>query len=376
MKTNYTLAEINKLFENSNPEEVWQKSTEIIMRISPVYDFSLVRAVFDDVMRLFSGKYSGYCQIKTPYHDRCHTLDVFVCAVRLMYGVHGSGSPISENDMTLLMIAALMHDVGYAQRVGDERGTGAQYTQIHVNRSIEFMRQYMVVNQLPIVLFEPMRLIILCTNPALKISDVTFSDEHARLLGAILGTADLLGQMADRTYLEKLLLLHLEFEEANFGNYENIHDMLRCTQLFYESTQCRLAEQFGGIYERLRCYFKDWYGVDCNYYQESIDKNITYLEKVTKLNDSTHFSMLKRGGIVDKTDVLKKTITRYPLYANGSEIMDKKILVVEMVACEVCLNEVPITASKTPEAVDYVAHFCGLDCYEKWQQDNELNDTE
>lgn len=34
------------------------------------------------------------------------------------------------------------------------------------------------------------------------------------MLGEILGTADLTGQMADRTYLEKLLLLFLEFEDV------------------------------------------------------------------------------------------------------------------------------------------------------------------
>jgi len=40
---------------------------------------------------------------------------------------------------------------------------------------------------------------------------------------------------------------------------------------------------------------------------------------------------------------------------------------VEYVACEICLKEVPITEAIFPEATDYVAHFCGLECYEKWK---------
>lgn len=40
----------------------------------------------------------------------------------------------------------------------------------------------------------------------------------------------------------------------------------------------------------------------------------------------------------------------------------------ERVACDVCLKEVPITEAVVPEATDYVAHFCGLECYEKWRK--------
>lgn len=41
---------------------------------------------------------------------------------------------------------------------------------------------------------------------------------------------------------------------------------------------------------------------------------------------------------------------------------------VELVACEVCLKEVPKSEATVPEVADYVAYFCGLDCYQKWQQ--------
>lgn len=37
------------------------------------------------------------------------------------------------------------------------------------------------------------------------------------------------------------------------------------------------------------------------------------------------------------------------------------------VACEVCLREIPRSEAVVPEALDYVAYFCGLDCYEKWK---------
>ncbi|MFB0936098.1 MAG: DUF3330 domain-containing protein [Propionivibrio sp.] len=41
---------------------------------------------------------------------------------------------------------------------------------------------------------------------------------------------------------------------------------------------------------------------------------------------------------------------------------------VEPLVCETCLKEIPATEAVAPEAVDYVVHFCGLDCYEKWKK--------
>lgn len=56
--------------------------------------------------------------------------------------------------------------------------------------------------------------------------------------------------------------------------------------------------------------------------------------------------------------------------------MDKQLPEDELVACDICLREVPISAAKTPEVADYVAHFCGLECYAKWQQGSESQPVE
>jgi hypothetical protein len=39
-----------------------------------------------------------------------------------------------------------------------------------------------------------------------------------------------------------------------------------------------------------------------------------------------------------------------------------------LVACEVCLKQVPVSEATVPEATDYFVHFCGLECYEKWKK--------
>jgi len=92
-----TSAEIANIFGNNDPDMVWGKVSDIIRRISPDYDFTLIQTLYIDVMRLFRGEYPGYCAIKTLYHDTSHTLEVLMCGVRLMHGVHLSGDHLTDD---------------------------------------------------------------------------------------------------------------------------------------------------------------------------------------------------------------------------------------------------------------------------------------
>lgn len=304
MRNTPSFSEINSLFANGDPEEVWLKASEIVMRINSAYDFSVARTCFNDIVRLFGGEYPGYGPIKTLYHDFRHMLDVLMCSARLMHGMHLSGTRLTDNEITIILIAAMTHDVGYAQRLGEESGTGAQYTGSHVSRSIKFVQDYIAGKRFSPELATPMEYILRCTDPAVDISEINFPDKRTQLLGQIVGSADLTGQMADRTYLEKLLFLYLEFKEAHFGGYQNVHDLLSKTCEFYQATKKRLDENFGGVYTKLTFHFQDWFGVKNNYYQESIEKNMAYLATITALDEAEHRSMLKRGGILKKAEAL------------------------------------------------------------------------
>ena len=305
MKKIPTASEIHSLFANVNPDEVWCKASDIVAHISPSYDISIARTVFGDVIRLFRGEYPGYCAIRTLYHDLSHTLDVFLCAVRLAHGVHISGAQLTGSDLSKVMIAALMHDIGYAQRHGEDTGSGAQYTRDHVRRGIEFMRGYLVERELPSAWRASLEPMMLATENMGEFRKINFPDERVRLLGQIVATADLVGQMSDRTYLEKLLFLYLELKEANLGNYQSMQDLLRKTQSFYESTrQEKLEGELEGLYNKLTFHFKDYLGAERNYYLESMEGNMAYLSRATRLDEAECLSMLKRGGIVQKAQAL------------------------------------------------------------------------
>jgi hypothetical protein len=41
-------------------------------------------------------------------------------------------------------------------------------------------------------------------------------------------------------------------------------------------------------------------------------------------------------------------------------------VVPQRVPCKVCQHEIPLSEAFVPEASDYVAYFCSLDCYASW----------
>jgi hypothetical protein len=50
--------------------------------------------------------------------------------------------------------------------------------------------------------------------------------------------------------------------------------------------------------------------------------------------------------------------------------------VAEKIPCDVCHQEIPLSEAMRFEAQDYVAHFCGLECYSTWKQRSEVPDQQ
>lgn len=299
------LSRLHYLFDNDHPDHVWANTIAIIRKINPDYNFSRLQKVFNDLVDLFYGDYQGYQSIKTPYHDLRHTMDVYMCALRIMHGFHLKGGQLTDAEITLIAVSALAHDVGYAQTENEQLGTGAIYTKTHVSRGIEFMREYMAKNDWTPDWVADMETAILCTNPAIKFEDIPFRSQRAKDIACIVGTADLVGQMADRAYLEKLLFLFFEFKEAAIGEFQSAHELLRRTHEFYAMTKTKLDQSMARFYDYLLPHFRDWFNVEINYYMDSIDKNIKYLLKVISESDEqTLFGNLKRRGIAGKAVAL------------------------------------------------------------------------
>lgn len=36
--------------------------------------------------------------------------------------------------------------------------------------------------------------------------------------------------------------------------------------------------------------------------------------------------------------------------------------------CEVCMKEIPVSEDQSEEARDYIMHYCGIECYDRWRK--------
>ncbi len=43
----------------------------------------------------------------------------------------------------------------------------------------------------------------------------------------------------------------------------------------------------------------------------------------------------------------------------------------ELVSCNICMKEIANGKGKVSEVDDYVMHFCGLECYDKWHKKSQ-----
>jgi hypothetical protein len=298
---------IDNLFQPEAPATIKQEVLNILRSISARMDTSPVEQAFDDVEKLFQGKFPGFRACNTTYHDLQHTLSVFLAMARLIHGALIDGQHLTDKDIILGLIAALMHDVGYIQETQDTEGTGAKYAVSHIERSIEFLRQHGALYGLSAKDIAAAQAVIECTDIGIDVSAVRFPTDRIRLMGNLMGTADLLAQLADRTYLEKLLHLYDESREAGVGNFEDEMDIYRKAIPFYDFVEERLQKTLGGVDRFMGLHFAARFNVEENLYRKSIENQKHYLSKLLRFQDKSPRIHLKRRHILARIREAYKT---------------------------------------------------------------------
>ncbi len=288
------------LIAMDSPEAVLAEVKLILNLIAPDFDDAPVAAAFTTIVNLFKGNYPGYRACNTEYHDLHHTTDTFLATARLIHGAVLDGETFIDRHISLGLIAALFHDAGYIQDKHDLEGTGAKYTLNHVQRSMDLLECTGVEFGLSKEENAMSRTMILCTDFAADIATIAFPSTKIELIGKILGAADLLAQMADRTYLEKLLFLYREFKEAGMGDYESELDLLRKTVGFYDFIAQRLKTTLDATDRFGSSHFASRWGINANLYHVAIENQRNYLKQILEIQDSDPRDHLKRGCIVDK----------------------------------------------------------------------------
>jgi hypothetical protein len=270
------------------PQEVEGQICSIYRSLFPEGDSSFVSRAFDWAKQCFSGHYADYQPIDARYHDLEHTLQGTLCLARLLHGRHSAGAKpaITQHQFELVLLAILFHDTGYLKKRSDTEGTGAKYTVTHVARSADFAREFLSTKGYARADLAAVGNMIHCTGVNADLRSIPFSSDLERTLGFALATADLLGQMAARDYVDKLPVLYLEFAEAVqhdgrkaalLASYDSPEELVRNTPSFWQNYVLpKINDDFGKLYRFLNDPLPD----GPNPYLQRIQKNLERIQQL------------------------------------------------------------------------------------------------
>jgi hypothetical protein len=284
------------MVRTTDPAQVEAAVDRIFLGLYPDADTGVLDAAFRDAVSLYRGEVPGVYACDTAYHDLQHTLEVALAMARLIDGYERrrvATEPIGEWDFRLGVITALFHDIGYLRRDSDARqvSNGAEYTLIHVSRGAACLRKYLPRLGMGDVA-EIAAALIHFTGYEKPISSIRVPGPVYRLLGNLLGSADLIAQMADRCYLEKcrdrlypeLLAGGLARQRKPSGDervvYASGEDLVRKTPLFYAGATRRLQEELSGCFQYAEPHFRGQ-----NLYLEELQKNIRFAQELAREPD-------------------------------------------------------------------------------------------
>ncbi|HVY68637.1 MAG TPA: HD domain-containing protein [Verrucomicrobiae bacterium] len=261
------------------------EAQSVYLTMFPGGDPLFVPKAFGWAIDCFSGNYRDYQPIDARYHDFEHTLQGTLCLVRIVRGrfLAGAQPVVTRKMFELTLLAILLHDTGYLKHKSDKKGTGAKYTLVHVNRSAEFAATLLAEKGYPETDIAAVQNMIRCTGVNVNLAAIPFRNQLERILGFVLGTADLMGQMAAEDYIDKLPILYSEFAESaqhnsgkmtSGGTFASVEDLLQRTPLFWEKyVKPKIENDFLGVYRFLSVPYPD----GPNYYVQRIEANIERL---------------------------------------------------------------------------------------------------
>lgn len=289
--------DVTNTVQVTSPAAVRDAVHELYAATFPGKSFDKLWLAFYDFERLFTGRYPGYLGCDTTYHDMQHTLDMTLALARLIAGYEKSADDherLGAERAVVAIITSLFHDSGYIRHKERDREfeNGAEFTLQHVSRSADFLRRYLPAAGLARHAAVS-SMIVHFTGYEVDLDEIELDDPRDAICGHLLGTADLMAQMADRCYLEKcrdrlykeFVLGGVAFENAAAGDYvvryESGTDLLRKTPTFYQQvTRDRLQNKFNRAYRYVEVLFDGQ-----NPYIDAIKKNIGHLVRVLKSND-------------------------------------------------------------------------------------------
>jgi len=332
--------DVTNTVQVSNPTAVRDAVHKLFKQVFPGASFDKLWLAFYDFERLFGGRYPGYLGCDTTYHDMQHTLDMTLALARLVAGYERSvdaSERLGPERARMAIITSLFHDAGYIRHKERDSNfvNGAEFTLYHVTRSADFLRRYLPELGLPKDAGVA-SMIVHFTGYEVDLDDIELDDPRDVICGHLIGTADMIAQMADRCYLEKCRdRLYKEFvlggvavENSKPGEYlvryKSGQDLLQKTPVIYQQVmRDRLNLRFNRAYRYIEVLYEGH-----NPYIEAIRNNITHLVRVISTGN---WALLRREpqcfvGVVDAVHEVESYVSEQLAALTGRAVEKDELL--------------------------------------------------
>lgn len=283
--------DVTNRIQTTDPTAVQREIARLFRLLYPGAAHLMVDRAFDDMAKCYRGQYPGYLACDTAYHDLQHVLDVTLAMARLMDGYERSqrDSPaLGVKLFQLGVVVALFHDIGYLRQCDDTVAkNGAEYTLSHITRGAAFLRAYVPKIGLGDAA-EAAAELLHFTGFEKRVADILIADPMLRMLGSLLGSADIIAQMSDRCYLEKcrdrlypeFVLGGIAVKKSPTGDADEVmfhsgNDLVAKTPAFFDSAVIRLEIELGGAHK----YAGNHFG-GANLYMDATNKNVQFAKTI------------------------------------------------------------------------------------------------
>ncbi|HSH12588.1 MAG TPA: hypothetical protein VLA15_02530, partial [Desulfurivibrionaceae bacterium] len=248
----------------------------------------LLTALLDDVGGLYRGEWESHEACQTGYHNLGHAIDVALLTARMIAGwnrLQNKAHPkISEELFLTALASAMFHDAGYIKEKGDQLGTGGKFSFNHEDRSMVMATAYLNSHAWPKRSASLAPAIISTTkfNQPLEMDNL-FASREEEVIGRMVATADLVAQMADVKYMQRINDLYAELHEAyqfegeaslqerGYKIFASANEMIAGTADFYQSFVLPRLQKLG----RMDQYLVSFFGAGRNPYLENIMANLS-----------------------------------------------------------------------------------------------------
>jgi hypothetical protein len=282
--------DVTNRIQTTDPAAVQREVGRLFRLLYPGAAHLPIEQAFGDVIRMYSGEDQAYWACDTSYHNIQHVMDVTLAMARLMDGYERSRRdtpPLGVRLFQLGVVTALFHDIGYLrEKTDDSAKNGAEYTLTHVSRGARYLSGYLS----RIGLAEHAEAgaeLLHFTGFEKRVADILIQDPVLRMLGSLLGSADIIAQMSDRCYLEKCRdRLYPEFVAGGVAErstlagrevvFESGDDLVRKTPAFFDSAVNRLEYDLGGAYNYAATHFGGF-----NLYMHAATKNVQFAKQIS-----------------------------------------------------------------------------------------------